>query len=74
MPVSTVVWATGFRRDHTWIEVPGVLDEHGQLRHRGGVSPAAGLYVLGQPWQRTSGSALIGYVGHDAAHLARLIR
>jgi putative flavoprotein involved in K+ transport len=74
MPVSTLVWATGFRRDHIWIEVPGVLDEHGQLRHRGGVTPAAGLYVLGQPWQRTSGSALIGYVGHDAAHLARLIR
>lgn len=70
---STVVWATGYRRDHSWIDIPGALDEHGGLRHDGGVTPVPGLFVLGQPWQRASGSALIGYVGRDAAHLAGLI-
>ena len=70
---ASVVWATGFRRDHSWIDIPGALDEHGRLRHDGGVTPVAGLFVLGQPWQRSSGSALIGYVGQDAEHLAGLI-
>jgi putative flavoprotein involved in K+ transport len=69
-----VVWATGYRRDHSWVDIPDALDEHGRLRHAGGVTPVPGLFVLGQPWQRTSGSALIGYVGHDAALLSLLIR
>ncbi|WP_409186268.1 flavin-containing monooxygenase [Amycolatopsis sp. VS8301801F10] len=67
--LDAVVWATGFRRDHSWVDIPGALDES-VLRHREGITPTPGLYVLGQPWQRTAGSALIGYVGHDAAHLA----
>ncbi|WP_370934564.1 flavin-containing monooxygenase [Amycolatopsis sp. cg13] len=70
--VDAVVWATGFRRDHSWVNIPGALDGS-VLRHREGITPTPGLYVLGQPWQRTAGSALIGYVGHDAAHLARQI-
>ena len=65
LPVSTVVWATGFRRDDSWIDVPDAFDDHGRLRdgHRG-------LHVLGRPWQRTAGSALLGFVGRDAARLA----
>jgi putative flavoprotein involved in K+ transport len=70
LQVSTVVWATGFRCDHTWIGVPDALDDHGHLRHLRGVTPAAGLYVLGLPWQHTAGSALLGFVHHDAAYLA----
>jgi putative flavoprotein involved in K+ transport len=72
--LSTVVWATGYRRDHSWVDLPDAVDERGRLRHDGGITPVPGLFVLGEPWQRTSGSALIGYVGHDAAHLATLIR
>lgn len=68
--VSTVVWATGFRPDHRWIDVPDAFDEHGHLRHTRGITPAEGLYVLGQPWQHTAGSALLGFIGHDAAYLA----
>jgi len=68
--IDAVVWATGYRRDHTWITIDNVLDPTGALRHHRGVTPAAGLYVLGQPWQHTTGSALLGFVGHDAAYLA----
>jgi putative flavoprotein involved in K+ transport len=67
--VSAVVWATGFRADYGFIEVP-VLDARGRPVHRRGVTDAPGLYFLGLPWQHTRGSALLGWVGRDAAYLA----
>jgi putative flavoprotein involved in K+ transport len=70
VPVSTVVWATGFRQHHAWIEVPEVMDDNGCLRHRRGITPVPGLSVLGLSWQHTTGSALLGFVQHDAAYLA----
>lgn len=70
LKVSTVVWATGFHRDHSWINIPEALDGNGHLRHVRGITPTAGLYVLGQPWQHTAGSALLGFVSADAAYLA----
>jgi putative flavoprotein involved in K+ transport len=73
LEVDAVVWATGFRRDHTWIRIPDALGDS-TIRHRGSVTPVPGLYVLGLPWQRSAGSALIGYVGNDAAQLGGLIR
>lgn len=70
----TVVWATGFRRDHSWLDVPGVVVD-GDVRHRGGITDVPGLVFVGLPWQSSRGSALLGFVGHDAeritAHLAR---
>jgi putative flavoprotein involved in K+ transport len=69
--IDAVVWATGYRRDHSWITVDNVLDHTGALRHQRGVTPAIGLYALGQPWEHTTGSALLGFVQHDAAHLAQ---
>ena len=65
----TVVWATGFTRDFSWIDVP-VLDERGEPVHERGVTPARGLYFLGLPWQHTRGSALLGWVAADAEHIA----
>ncbi|SFW87002.1 flavin-containing monooxygenase [Amycolatopsis australiensis] len=70
--VDAVVWATGFRRDHTWVGIPDALDGR-ELRQHKGVTPVPGLYTLGLPWQRTAGSALIGFVGDDAAQLTRHI-
>jgi putative flavoprotein involved in K+ transport len=67
---DAVVWATGFRPDHTWIDVPGVTDERGAILHQRGVTPSSGLYMLGLTWQHTRGSALLGWVGRDAAFLA----
>jgi putative flavoprotein involved in K+ transport len=69
LQVDTVVWATGFRPDHSWCAVDSVLGADGPV-HQRGVTPAPGLYVLGMPWQHSRGSALLGFVGDDAAYLA----
>jgi len=68
VPVDTVVWAAGYRVDHSWIDAP-VFDETGQIQHRRGVTPAPGLYFLGLQWQYTRGSALLGWVKDDAHHI-----
>ena len=70
---DTVVWATGFTADHSWIDIPGVTDAQGRVRQSRGLTPSPGLYTLGLSWQHTRGSALLGWVGHDAAFLARQI-
>ena len=70
--IRTIVWATGFRRTYPWLRVP-VLDEHGEIRHRGGVTPQPGLYVLGMHLQRRRNSAFIDGVGEDAKLLAERI-
>jgi putative flavoprotein involved in K+ transport len=67
--VGVVVWATGYRPDYGWLQIPGVVRE-GQVVHRRGVTEVPGLYFLGLSWQHTRGSALLGFVNHDAAYLA----
>jgi putative flavoprotein involved in K+ transport len=67
--VDAVVWATGYRVDDTWVNVEGALDGRGQLLQRRGVTPVPGLYTVGRSWQHTTGSALLGFVQHDAAWL-----
>jgi putative flavoprotein involved in K+ transport len=67
--VDAVIWATGYRPDYSWIDLP-IFDEHGRLRHRRGVTDARGLYFLGLTWQHTRGSALIGWVKEDAEFIA----
>jgi len=71
--VDVVVWATGYRSDHSWIDVPGVLAD-GRVVHRRGVTDVPGLSFVGLPWQHTRGSALLGFVGGDAAHVADVAR
>ena len=68
-PPAAVVWATGFRPDYSWIDVPGVIAD-GQVVHDRGRTPAPGLFFIGLPWQHTRGSALLGFVGHDAEWLS----
>ena len=68
--VDAVLWATGYRTDHSWIDVPGLRDESGRVMHDRGVTPAAGLYMLGLSWQHTRTSALLGWVTKDAEFLA----
>jgi len=72
--IRTIVWATGFRPDYSWLDVP-VLDAKGNLRHDGGVvTEAPGLYVMGLPFLRRRKSSLMDGAGDDArdlsAHLA----
>jgi putative flavoprotein involved in K+ transport len=69
---QTVIWATGFRLDHSWIDVP-VFDAQGAVVHRRGVTASSGLYFIGLPWQHTRGSALLGFVKDDAEYLAQQI-
>ncbi|MGY1606865.1 MULTISPECIES: flavin-containing monooxygenase [unclassified Geodermatophilus] len=66
--VAVVVWATGYRPDHSWIDIPDVLRD-GRVAHRRGVTEVPGLYFLGLSWQHTRGSALLGFVADDAAHV-----
>ncbi len=67
--IKTVIWATGFRPDYTWLQVP-VLDRKGQVRHDGGVVPLPGLYVMGLQFLRRRKSALIDGAGDDARDLS----
>jgi putative flavoprotein involved in K+ transport len=67
--VSAVIWATGYRTDSAWIDIPGATGPDGGFLHTRGVSPVPGLYVVGQPWQWTRGSALLLGVGDDAAYV-----
>jgi putative flavoprotein involved in K+ transport len=70
--VRSVIWATGFQVDHSWIEGP-VFDDAGRLSHERGVTGSPGLYFLGLSWQHTRGSALLGWVKDDAEHIAQAI-
>jgi putative flavoprotein involved in K+ transport len=61
----SVVWATGFRPDYSWLDVP-VLDAKGRLRHEGGVVDSPGLYALGLPVLRRRKSTFICGIEDDA--------
>jgi putative flavoprotein involved in K+ transport len=63
--IRTVIWATGFRPDYRWLDVP-VLDAKGQLRHDGGVVDSPGLYALGLPVLRRRKSTFIHGIEDDA--------
>jgi putative flavoprotein involved in K+ transport len=67
--ITSVVWATGYRRIYRWLRVP-VLDRRGSIVHRGGVTASPGLYVLGMQFQRRRNSNFIDGVGKDARYLA----
>ena len=63
--IQSIVWATGFRPDYSWLGVP-VIDEKGRLRHEGGVVEAPGMYALGLPVLRRRNSTFICGAGDDA--------
>jgi putative flavoprotein involved in K+ transport len=63
--IRSVVWATGFRPDYGWLDVP-VVDAKGQLRHEGGVADSPGLYALGLPVLRRRRSTFMCGIEDDA--------
>jgi putative flavoprotein involved in K+ transport len=67
--VKTVIWATGYRPDYSWLDVP-VLDRKGRIRHNGGVAAAPGMYIIGLPFMRRRKSSFIDGAADDAADLA----
>jgi len=75
--IRTVIWATGFVPDYSWLDVP-VLDPKGRIRHDGGVVEAPGMYLMGIPFLRRRKSTLIDGAADDArdlsAHLANYLQ
>ncbi len=70
---TTIIWATGYRSDYSWIDIDGATDATGDIQHDRGLSPADGLAYIGLPWQHTRGSALLGFVKDDASWLAQRV-
>lgn len=68
--IGTVVWATGYRPDYSWLNVP-VLDRKGWIRHDGGIAAAPGLYVIGLPFLRRRKSSFIHGAEDDAHDITR---
>jgi hypothetical protein len=67
--INTIIWATGFDRDYSWIDLP-ILDEWGYPIQERGVTQYPGLYFLGLHWLHTLKSGLFLGVGEDAKHIA----
>jgi putative flavoprotein involved in K+ transport len=67
--IKAVIWATGYRPDYSWLEVP-TLDQKGRLRHDGGIVSSPGMYLMGTQFMRRRKSALIDGAGDDARDLS----
>ncbi|MDD1012717.1 flavin-containing monooxygenase [Pseudomonas rubra] len=70
--VSTIIWATGYSVDYSWLQVDAFKD-NGKPRHQRGVSSEPGIYFVGLPWLSRRGSAFIWGVWHDARHIGEHI-
>jgi putative flavoprotein involved in K+ transport len=66
--IETIIWATGFRPDYSWLDV-AVLDRKGMIRHDGGVADSPGMYLLGSPYLRRRKSSFIDGARADAQDL-----
>lgn len=73
LPVSSVLWCTGFRPDTRWLDLPGATDADGAPVHTGGASPVAGLHWMGLPWQTRLNSSIIDGVDRDARAVAQRV-
>jgi putative flavoprotein involved in K+ transport len=71
--ITSVVWATGFTSDWSWIDLP-IFNGSGYPTHTRGVTAMDGVYVLGLPWLHTWGSGRFVGVGRDAENLLRHIK
>ena len=67
--ITSIVWATGFALDYSWLKVDA-FDKDGRPSHQRGVAAEPGIYFLGLPWQSRRGSSFIWGVWHDAKYLA----
>jgi putative flavoprotein involved in K+ transport len=66
--IKTIIWATGYRPDYSWLDAP-VLDRKGLVIHDGGVVSSPGMYLIGAPFLRRRKSALMDGAGDDAREL-----
>jgi len=66
--IKTILWATGYRPDYSWLDIP-VLDRKGHVKHDGGVVSSPGMYLMGMPFLRRRKSSFIHGAGDDAREL-----
>ena len=71
--MSTVLWATGFTGDLSWIHLP-VFEEQNRPLHRRGVSAERGLYFVGFPWLNSRKSSILLGISEDAQYIADAIK
>lgn len=69
LEVTNIIWATGFQIDYSWIEIPELFDDDGEVKHNRGITSCKGAFFLGLPWQSKRGSALLQGVGDDAYYI-----
>jgi len=67
--ITTIIWATGYATDYSWLNVDA-FDENNQPMHHRGISTEPGVYFLGLPWLSRRGSSFIWGVWHDAKYIA----
>jgi putative flavoprotein involved in K+ transport len=70
--ITSIVWATGFRSDWSWVDLP-IFNGNGYPTHRRGITTLDGVYVLGLPWLNTWGSGRFLGVGRDAGYISEMI-
>lgn len=68
--ITSIIWATGFALDFSWLNVSGAFDKDNRPVHQRGISAEPGIYFLGLPWLSRRGSSFIWGVWHDAKHIA----
>lgn len=71
--VRSIVWATGYTQDFSWLQVDA-FDEKGRPDHARGIATEPGIYFLGLPWLSRRGSSFIWGVWHDARYIADQIQ
>jgi putative flavoprotein involved in K+ transport len=70
--ITSIIWATGFALDFSWVKIDA-FDDKGRPRHERGVSVVPGLYFIGLPWLSRRASSFIWGVWHDAKYVAEHI-
>jgi putative flavoprotein involved in K+ transport len=67
--ITTIIWASGYRFGFDWVHLP-IIDAHGTPIQTRGITPCRGVYFLGLHWMHTFRSAILAFMGRDAAYLA----
>ena len=70
--INSIIWATGFNADYSYIKLP-VFDNEGKLKHTNGMTGIPGLYFLGYPWLLTRKSAILFGIADEAAFITDCI-
>jgi putative flavoprotein involved in K+ transport len=68
--VRTILWATGFKFDFSWLQTPAAFDEQGAPFHKRGISGEQGIYFVGLPELTNRASSFIYGCWHDAKYIA----